>query len=101
MVDPRSDAQCQTSVHRLQAILTRGLRENIVESTNQLVLSPGLRDYPRKPSMRLMMWTRAIAAVLAGLITFAAAATSAEPVKIRVGWVNVPGQITPILFAHP
>ena len=53
--------------------------------------------------MRLMMWTRAAvaAAAVAGLMTFAAAAASAEPVKIRVGWVNVPGQITPILFAHP
>ena len=53
--------------------------------------------------MRLMMWTCAAvaAAAVAGLMTFAAAAASAEPVKIRVGWVNVPGQITPILFAHP
>ena len=51
--------------------------------------------------MRLMMSIRAVAAVLAGLMTFAAGAASAEPVKIRVGWVNVPGQITPILFAHP
>ena len=51
--------------------------------------------------MRLMMWIRAAAAVLTGLMTFAAGAASAEPVKIRVGWVNVPGQITPILFAHP
>jgi sulfonate transport system substrate-binding protein len=37
----------------------------------------------------------------AGLIAFGIAAARAEPIKIRVGWVNVPGQITPILFEHP
>ena len=40
--------------------------------------------------------------VLAGSASFAlTVAAAAEPVKIRVGWVNVPGQITPILFDQP
>jgi sulfonate transport system substrate-binding protein len=37
---------------------------------------------------------------LAGLVLSAVAAR-AEPVRIRVGWVVVPGQITPILFEPP
>lgn len=40
-------------------------------------------------------------ALAAAATMFAAAAPQAEPVKIRVGWVVVPGQITPILFDPP
>ena len=48
--------------------------------------------------MRSRIGTFALAALAA---LFAAAAAGAEPVKIRVGWVVVPGQITPILFEPP
>src|SRR6266404_2142360 len=49
---------------------------------------------PKEPNMRVNALTRKAAIALAGFAIFAAAAATAEPVKIRVGWVNVPGQIT-------
>jgi sulfonate transport system substrate-binding protein len=50
--------------------------------------------------MRRSALVRRCLAVLAGLIVVGCVVVGAraEPVKIRVGWVNVPGQITPILF---
>jgi ABC-type nitrate/sulfonate/bicarbonate transport system substrate-binding protein len=51
--------------------------------------------------MRLNALTRKASLALAGFALLAVAAARAEPVKIRVGWVNVPGQITPILFDTP
>lgn len=39
--------------------------------------------------------------VVVGLALHAAAAWSDEPVKISVGWITTPGQLTPILFAKP
>jgi sulfonate transport system substrate-binding protein len=42
---------------------------------------------------------RTIGAVLVSLMLVGAAA--ADPVRIRVGWVNAPGQLTPIMFDQP
>jgi NitT/TauT family transport system substrate-binding protein len=38
---------------------------------------------------------------LFGLLTGAFDALAAEPLKIRMSWVLTPGELTPILFAHP
>src|SRR6478672_8463109 len=66
-------------------ILTGGLRENIVDNKTNSASRRASR-YLGEPNMRLTMWTRAAvaAAAVAGLMTFAPAAASAEPVKIRV-----------------
>jgi len=42
-----------------------------------------------------------IGALLAALLVFVAGAAAAEPLKIRVGWILVPAEITPILFPDP
>jgi sulfonate transport system substrate-binding protein len=39
-------------------------------------------------------------AALAGCACLAAAASNAEPVKIRIGWAVAPAQLAPILFEH-
>jgi sulfonate transport system substrate-binding protein len=52
--------------------------------------------------MRLSTSVSKFLIVFVGLASLAiVVAARAEPVKIRVGWVNVPGQITPILFEQP
>ena len=38
---------------------------------------------------------------LFGLLTGALDAFAAEPLKIRMSWVLIPGELTPVLFAHP
>ena len=40
----------------------------------------------------------ALVAVLA-VIAFGATAQAADPVKIRIGWVVMPGELQPVLFA--
>jgi NitT/TauT family transport system substrate-binding protein len=45
---------------------------------------------------------RAIAAALIAVLCCGTAAPAvSEPVKIRIGWVVVPAELTPIMFAHP
>jgi NitT/TauT family transport system substrate-binding protein len=42
-----------------------------------------------------------IAALTAAAIIVAISGATAEPVKIRAGWINVPASLIPILFAKP
>lgn len=47
-------------------------------------------------------WISRIRTVGAALLSLALVGTvNAEPVRIRVGWVSTPGQLTPILFSQP
>jgi ABC-type nitrate/sulfonate/bicarbonate transport system substrate-binding protein len=39
--------------------------------------------------------------VIAAAFLLAATAAWAEPLKIRIGWIVTPGELTPVLFAHP
>lgn len=43
----------------------------------------------------------ALVVSLFGLLTGAVDAFAAEPLKIRMSWVITPGELVPILFAHP
>jgi ABC-type nitrate/sulfonate/bicarbonate transport system substrate-binding protein len=53
--------------------------------------------------MSLASWLRRVGVVglLAGILAVGASAASADPVRLRVAWAAAPGQLTPILFAHP
>ncbi|MDH7795184.1 MULTISPECIES: ABC transporter substrate-binding protein [unclassified Beijerinckia] len=47
-------------------------------------------------------WVSKIRAIGAVFVSFAlVGAASAEPLRIRAGWVATPGQLTPILFSQP
>src|SRR5688572_17930309 len=42
---------------------------------------------------------RILAAAITAALSFVGAAQAADPVKIRIGWVVLPGELQPVLFA--
>jgi sulfonate transport system substrate-binding protein len=60
------------------------------------------QEFPRpERSAKRVVEGRAIAVALFALLAFAASARAAEPVHIRIGWVVVPSDLAPLMFAKP
>lgn len=53
--------------------------------------------------MPLRKWLKftAVAAAAAATLAAGASGSSAEPLKVRVGWIVAPGQLVPVLFLKP